>query len=386
MICKSRLTVAIFITTTCLAAGPSARGQATPRARQPPRPRPGPAAPTDSTGRDISVPQIVEAVIAPWKANFQAPGVIVVVRHDGWTQFFPFGLADREHRKPVTADTIFELASITKVFTTTSLAMEVQAGRMQLDDAVAKYAPILRDNGGDIRRVTLLQLATHTSSLPRTPTVQRPDHDWNKRLLMEWLAGWRSPYPPGTKSLYSNIGVGLLGFAIADLEKKPMIDVWREQFLVPLGMRSTFFEPRDTTPLVAQGYGPKGRPVAHTPVGGWPAGGRLNSSGRDMGEFLVANMGERTDLPEITAAMQFAQRPYFKASANMTQGLAWQRVHIQGELVIDKNGGLTGTSTYIGMLPDKHVGVVVMANRGKCQATAVGRQLLMALVANQQTE
>jgi beta-lactamase class C len=386
MICKSRLTVAIFITTTCLAAGPSARGQATPRARQPPRPRPGPAAPTDSIGRDISVPQIVEAVIAPWKAKFQAPGVIVVVRHDGWTQFFPFGLADREHRKPVTADTIFELASITKVFTTTSLAMEVQAGRMQLDDAVAKYVPILRDNGGDIRRVTLLQLATHTSSLPRTPTVQRPDHDWNKRLLMQWLVGWRSPYPPGTKSLYSNIGVGLLGFAIADLEKKPMIDVWREQFLVPLGMRSTFFEPRDTTPLVAQGYGPKGRPVAHTPVGGWPAGGRLNSSGRDMGEFLVANMGERPDLPEITAAMQFTQRPYYKASANMTQGLAWQRVHIQGELVIDKNGGLTGTSTYIGMLPDKHVGVVVMANRGKCQATAVGRQLLMALVAKQQTE
>jgi beta-lactamase class C len=312
--------------------------------------------------------------------------VIVVVRHDGLTQFFPFGLADREHRTPVTADTVFELASITKVFTTTSLAMEVQAGRMQLDDVVTDYVPLLRDHGGDIRRVTLLQLATHTSSLPRTPTVQRPDHDWNKQLLIQWLAGWQSPYPPGTKSLYSNIGVGLLGFAIADLEKKPMIDIWREQFLTPLGMHRTFFEPRDATPFVAQGYGPHGQPVSHTPVGGWPAGGRLSSSGRDMGNFLVANMGERTDLPKIMAAMQFSQRPFFKASANMTQGLAWQRVHIQGELVIDKNGGLTGTSTYIGMLPERHVGVVVMANRGKCQATAVGRQLLIALVAKQQTE
>ncbi len=81
--------------------------------------------------------------------------------------------------------------------------------------------------------------------------------------------------------------------------------------------------------------------------------------------------------------MQFAQRPYFEASKKMTQGLAWQRVHLDGELVIDKNGGLSGTSTYIGMLPAHHTGVVVMANRGKCQATGVGRKLLMALIARE---
>ncbi len=98
-----------------------------------------------------------------------------------------------------------------------------------------------------------------------------------------------------------------------------------------------------------------------------------------MGKFLAANLGEDRERPLITKAMQFAQQPYFKASEQMTQGLAWQRVHVHGELVIDKNGGLDGTSTYIGMLPARRLGVVVLANRGKVEATGLGRKLLIAL-------
>ena len=325
--------------------------------------------------------ETVRGVIGPWIEKEEAPGVIVVVRQYGKTDFFPFGEADQAKHKPVTADSVFELASITKVFATTSLAIEVQAGQMKLDDHVAKYLPYLRKHGGDAKQITLEQLATHTSSLPRTPVGKRPDGEWNKDLLMQWLAEWQAPQPPGTKSLYSNVAVGLLGYAIEQREQKPLIEVWREQFLVPLKMDHTFFEiPEDAANRAVQAYGPKGQPIERSPVGGWPAGGRLKSSGRDMAHFLVANLGERTDLPEITKAMELAQKPYFKASQKMTQGLAWQRLNLQGEPVIDKNGGLSGTSTYIGMLPDQHVGVVVMANRGKCTATQVGRKLMFALV------
>jgi beta-lactamase class C len=98
-----------------------------------------------------------------------------------------------------------------------------------------------------------------------------------------------------------------------------------------------------------------------------------------MARFLAANLGEEPNLKLITKAMHLAQQPYFKASEKMTQGLAWQRVHLDGELVIDKNGGLAGTSTYIGMIPARRLGVVVMANRGKAEATGVGRRLLITL-------
>lgn len=330
------------------------------------------------------IPEIVQAVVGPWIAKEKLLGVIVVVRHDSKTQFFPFGEADKAQHKAVTPDTIFELASITKVFATTSLAMEVQVGRMRLDDHVAEYLPYLQKNGGDIKKVTLRQLATHSSSLPRTPGVPPSDGEWNTESLIHWLAQWHAPYPPGSKSLYSNLGVGLIGLAIEKHEQQPLIDVWKRQFLGPLGMDHTFFEiPPDAANLVVQAYSPKGMPIKQMPVGAWPAGGRLRSSGHDMGEFLVANLGERADRPFITKAMHFAQQPYFKAAPKMTQGLAWQRLHLADEFVIDKNGGLAGTSTYIGMLPERHIGVVVMANRGKCSATAVGRKLLLALAGKQ---
>ena len=327
-----------------------------------------------------TIRDVVQATVGPWIEKENPPSVIVVVRQAGKTHFIPFGDADTERHKAVTADTIFELASITKVFATTSLAMEIAVGQMHLDDPVAKYLPYLSSSGGDIKKVTLKQLATHTSSLPRTPGKMQPDGEWTREALMKWLAQWHAPYPPGSKSLYSNLGVGLLGLAIEKHEQQPLIDVWKRQFLGPLGMSHTFFDiPPDAANLVVQAYSPKGLPIEQTPVGAWPAGGRLRCSGRDMGEFLTANLGERADRPFITKAMHLAQKPYFRASPKMTQGLAWQRLNLAGEFVIDKNGGLEGTSTYIGMLPDRHIGVVVMANRGKCNATLVGRKLLLGL-------
>ena len=173
---NTRWSIALLALAALLVLREPALGQAS---KHRPAAAPGPAA--ESTpgggGRDVSVPQAVDAVVRPWMAKNQAPGVIVVVRRHGKTQFFPLGLADVAQGAPVTPDTIFELASITKVFTTTSLAIKVEAGRMRLADSIAEYIPLLRERGGDIKRVTLLELATHTSSLPRTPGVKRRRRD-----------------------------------------------------------------------------------------------------------------------------------------------------------------------------------------------------------------
>jgi beta-lactamase class C len=335
-------------------------------------------------GHTLPTPRAVKTVVGPWIENFDPPGSLVIVHREGQTEFFPHGEANRTRHVAVSPDSIFELASITKVFTTTSLAIEVEEGRMQLTDPVDKYLPVLRE-GGDIRRVTLEQLATHTSSLPRTPGSNPRGANqrgpWDREEVMNWLVHWRAPYPPGTKSLYSNLAVGVLGDAIAAHAQKPLQEVWERQFLHVLDMKSTFFEiPEQAAGRLVQGYGVNGRPVNRAPVpGGWPAGGRLCSSGRDMARFLAANLGEEPSHKLITKAMHLAQRPHFKASERMTQGLSWQRVHIDDKLVIDKNGGLAGTSTYIGMIPAKRLGVVVLANRGKAEATGVGRRLLITL-------
>lgn len=91
-------------------------------------------------------------------------------------------------------------------------------------------------------------------------------------------------------------------------------------------------------------------------------------------------MGERPDRPRVNSAMRLARAPVFEVSKKMTYGLCWQLQQMEGEALVDKNGGLPGTSTYIGFLPERHAGVVVLVNRGKCQATALGRRLLFSLI------
>ncbi|MFN0050659.1 MAG: serine hydrolase [Planctomycetales bacterium] len=344
-------------------------------------------APALGAERDVPTEAAVNRVIRPWIEKQQPPGVIVVVRQEGMTEFFPFGEANRERRVPVTPDSIFELASVTKVFTTTSLAIEVERGQARLEDPVDRYWPQLGE-GRDIRHVTLLQLATHTSSLPRVALKHPGKTEMNQREVAQWVLQWKAAEPPGTKYLYSNVAMGVLGEALAVHAKLPMLELWERQFLHPLEMRSTYFAiPNAAAEHFVQGYGAHGKPVPRAAVpGGWPAGGRLCSSGRDMGEFLTANLGEAPERPVITRAMQFAQKPQFEVSPQMTLGLAWQRGKLHGELLIDKNGGLDGTSTYIGMLPERHLGVVVMANRGKSKATIAGRQLLAALARLKETD
>jgi beta-lactamase class C len=323
--------------------------------------------------------QGVTEIIEPWKRERDAPAVVVVVRQNGVTGIFPFGEA--APGRPVTADSIFELASVTKVFTATSLAFEVRAKAMQLEDPVTKYLPELANSDGGIRRVNLQHLATHTSGLPRAPAGKMADGEWTPEKLLDWTARWKSSEIPGRKAAYSNIGVGLLGMAIAAKEKSPLMEVWQRQFLNPLGMEHTFFEvPAKAQANLVQGYSPAGRPVPPSLVGGWPAAGRLKASARDMAAFLTANMGERPDRPRVQAAMRLAQLPVFEASNKITYGFCWQLQQMHDEALVDKNGGLVGTATYIGFLPERHVGVVILVNRGKSQATALGRRLLFELV------
>jgi CubicO group peptidase (beta-lactamase class C family) len=117
----------------------------------------------------VSVQQIVAQKVQPiLPKNGQGGGVAVAVRMNSKTSFFNYGMADNAQNGSVTADSIFNLGSVGKVFATTLLAQAVKQGELSLDDPVAKYVTELQ-RGGDIRRITLGQLPSHTSGLPRVP-------------------------------------------------------------------------------------------------------------------------------------------------------------------------------------------------------------------------
>lgn len=304
--------------------------------------------------------------------DLDVPGVAVSLVYEGKSYLYQFGYADKASEKLVTENTIFELASITKVFTSTALAIEVLRGKMALHDPVAKYIPQLLQTTNPISQVKLIDLATHTSSLPRVPPP--------KENLIAFLLGWKPSYPIATKYVYSNFGFALLGFAVANVENEDYEPMIRKLITGPLQMTSTYVQvPPALMANYAQGYTKNGKLVKNYTSALWPGGGALRSTGKDMLKFLEANLS-LTGPVDLIKAMQFAQQGYFKVRDNFILGLGWQLYFPKENLkIIDKNRGLEGFSTYIGMIPEQKLGIVILMNKAKAHPTQVGREILLDL-------
>jgi beta-lactamase class C len=341
--------------------------------------------------QQVNVEQIVGQKVQPiLPENGKGGGVAVAVRMNGTTSFFNYGFANNAQNRRVTEDSIFNLGSVGKLFATTSLAEAVKQGQLSLDDPVAKYVTELQ-RGGDIRRVTLGQLASHTSGLPRVP--QQYEH-WHRgkytwpdfvRFLNLWKADPK--HEPGQQYLYSNAAMVLLRVALERRFNTRFAALMHERITGPLGMTSTALPlPRNLLGRAVQGYGQMGKPIGkpgeESGTFKWPGAGQIYSSPRDMVTFLAANMGELPDHRLMENAMALAQQPVFTVNPHFKQGLAWQVVSA-GLTIIDKNGGLPNTSTYIGFAPQQKLGVVILVNRGKQHATGIGRQILHALAQDQ---
>jgi beta-lactamase class C len=339
-----------------------------------------------------NVEQIVAQKVQPiLPANGKGGGVAVAVRMNGETRFFNYGFANDARNERVTADSIFNLGSVGKLFATTTLAEAVKRGELSLDDPVAKYVTELQ-RGGDIRRITLGELASHTSGLPDHPGQYERSHrgkyTWPDfvRFLNSWKADPK--HEPGKQYLYSDTAMVLLRIALQRRFNTPFAQLMHQRITGPLGMNSTALPlPRDLLGRAVQGYNPQGQPSGKPGMEGgdfqWRGSGQIYSSARDMATFLAANLGELVGHDAIESAMAFAQQPVFTVSPRLNIGLAWQIVSSGNLQILDKNGGLNNTSTYIGFAPQRKLAVVILVNRGKQHATGIGRQILHALAQDQ---
>ncbi|HEV2716930.1 MAG TPA: serine hydrolase [Terriglobales bacterium] len=342
--------------------------------------------------QESDVGQIVAQKVKPILAqNRRDGGVAIAVRMNGKSEFFNYGFANLAKNERVTADSIFNLASVGKLFATTILAQAVKQSELSLDDPVDKYVTQLQ-RGSDIRRVTLGQLASHTSGLPRVPQQyekwHRGSYTWPD--FVRFLDSWKADpqHEPGKQYLYSNAAMILLRVALERRFNTPFAALMKERLTGRLGMNSTALPlPRDLLGRAVQGYGANGRPIG--PPGQesgtlkFPGAGQIYSSARDMATFLAANMGELPEHGPMENAMVLAQRGVFQVNPHFNQAFAWQDVTSGNLSIIDKNGGLPNTSTYIGFASLQKLGVVILCNRGNQHATMVGRQILHALAQDQ---
>jgi beta-lactamase class C len=339
-----------------------------------------------------SVEAIIGQNVRPLLAqNGRDGGLAVAVRIDGRTEFFNYGFANLSRNERVTADSIFNLGSVGKLFATTILAEAVKRGELSLDDPVAKYVTELH-RGGDVRRITLGQLASHTSGLPGHPDQYEKWHRGKYKWpdFVRFLNAWKADpkHEPGKQYLYSDTGMVLLRIALQRRFNTPFARLMHQRITGPLGMTSTALPlPRNMLNRAVQGYSSQGRSIGAPGMEGgafeWPGSGQIYSPARDMATFLAANMGELANHDPLESGMALAQQPVFTVNPHFSQALAWQDVRSGNLTILDKNGGLPNTSTWIGFTPQRKIGVVLLCNRGNQPATRIGRQILHALAQDQ---
>jgi CubicO group peptidase (beta-lactamase class C family) len=280
---------------------------------------------------------------------------------------------------------VFEIGSITKVFTTAILADMVARGQVRLDDPVAQLLPatvkVPSRNG---RRITLLDLATQSSGLPRLPTnfaprdSANPYADYGDQQLYEFLSGYELPRDPGATYEYSNLGMGLLGHALARKAKMSYEQLVTRRVLGPLGMKETAIalSPALKARLVP-GHGDTGQVVANWDLATLAGAGALRSTARDMLTFLAANLDSSRG-PLARALHDAHVSRHAAGSPNMTIGLAWHILASPGgRSIVWHNGGTGGYRSFIGFDAARGVGVVLLTN-SSIGADDIGFHLLDA--------
>lgn len=332
--------------------------------------------------------QLREAV-APVMQRYNIAGMAIAITRNGHPTFFNYGVASRETRQPVSRDTLFELGSISKTFTATLATYAQATGKLALSDHPGQYLPQLRGTAFD--STTLLNLATHTAGgFP----LQVPDAVQNTEQLMDYLKAWQPSYPPGSQRTYANPSIGMLGMITAKAMNMPFELAMQQHLLPRLGLSNTWLSvPSSQQGLYAQGYDKQDAPIRlKGGVLGNEAYG-MKSSSADLLRFIEANIDPVLSDAAVGKAISDTHVGYF-TSGPLTQDLVWEQYSypvsldtlLQGNANsmayethpatpltpplappqaawINKTGSTNGFGGYVAFVPQKKLGIVILANK-----------------------
>lgn len=351
--------------------------------------------------------QAVYQQMLPLLHKFRIPGAAIIIYDHGVPHSFYYGTASNRRTDQVSANTLFEIGSVTKLFTSIDLAWQINHQKMRLDDPVTKYLP---PSSAYLSSVSLEELAAHVNGLGEMPGAQVHNR-WD---LIKSLAYWQPRYPAGTRWQYSNIGFGLLGYALDNATGQSYIQQLRQTILGPLQMTQTKLVNTSCQAYhCAQGYSWNGKAVQTTKqLLIIPAAGSLQSSGHDMQKFLAATLNLPGTPNSVAAAIKLTQTPFYQTTYG-AQGLGWeihklntinargylrdkpQYIALKGasakrvnaymnpsQLIYDKTGSVAGYRSYIVTMPSQHTGIVVMVNKAmsRTELVAATRRMMLQLL------
>lgn len=296
-------------------------------------------------------------------ADNPGTGIIAATIDAGGVHFYQAGSSGTA--RPLDKHTLFEIGSVTKTFTAAILAQIILAHRVSLSDPVATYLPSsVHVPSRDGKQITLGNLATQHSGLPRMPTNFKPANpndpylDYSARDLYAFLNSYKLPRDPGAKFEYSNVGVGLLGLALQHAARMDYTALVRAYVWKPLGMNES---------RIALGSNAKARfAVGHNdadqPVHSWEftdaiaGAGSIRSDAADMVKYLRAAMGQGP----LGRAMLFAEKPRVSLAPGYKIGLIWWTD--EKHRLIQHGGDTAGYHAMVAMTADHSRGIVMLSN------------------------
>lgn len=338
----------------------------------------------------------LDAAVRPAMQEHAIPGLAVAISHNGRQHFFNYGVASRETGRAVDPHTLFELGSVSKLFTATLGAYAEARGALKLTDNASQHLPAL--HGSAFERITLLDLATYTAGgLP----LQFPEAIRSEGQMLDYYRGWQPAYPAGSQRLYSNPSIGLFGHLAAASLAAPFDQLLEQRLFPGLGMRESHVHvPPERMARYAWGY--RDDTPARVQPGPLDAEAYgVKSSAADMLRFVEANLDPaRLDAP-LRQAIAASHRGHYRVG-DMTQALGWERYAYpidleklqagnsaemalqphpierfdvpspaEGDLLLNKTGSTNGFGAYVLLLPARDTGLVILANRNYPNAERV---------------
>jgi serine-type D-Ala-D-Ala carboxypeptidase/endopeptidase len=307
--------------------------------------------------------------------------VVGIITPNG-TQVYGYGNISKANSTKVNGNTIFDIASITKTFTTALLVDMVKQGLVNLDDPMQMYLPTnVKTPTYNGHEITLQDLATHTSGLSDFPVGWIRNHTYSTQQVYNFLSSATLQSEPGAKANYSDFGMGLLGHILSIRSGVPYAQLVKDRILSVLGMDSTGIAMNSTAIILsdtlksrlAKGHiGGKEVNLEFIPEAIQPAGA-LHSTANDLLKYLAANLGlihtSINDMLQETHLIrhEYSQAPslHFDSNKSLSAsyvGLGWFIDTDLGTEVIQHSGGIDGYSSFIGFNPTRKEGVVILCS------------------------
>lgn len=303
--------------------------------------------------------QIQDMLVQRIDGQHKSDGIVVGVITKKAREIISYGHFDRDDPRIPNDDTVFEVGSISKVFTSLLLSEMVLDGEVKLSDPISKYLPpTVHAPSKNGKQITLLDLATHHSGLPREAT--NLSWDYSSQQMYQFLDKYQLPRDPGETYEYSNFGVGLLGALLATRADTDYQTLLRKRITAPLGMDRTGV---GLTPEMKADLTP-GHDGRLYKAQAWniPAlagAGGIRSTVNDLLIFLAANMGI------IRSPLQLAMKNMLSVRRTADPGvqiaLGWH-IENQRDGIICHNGQTNGYHSFLGYDPHRKIGVVVLSN------------------------